>query len=44
VDIKIRFVQVPIQLLNSLMTIKGFNRESFENVHASGETGNFDPS
>lgn len=30
-------MQLPLQLLNSLSDAKGFNKEAFENVHASGE-------
>jgi 16S rRNA C967 or C1407 C5-methylase (RsmB/RsmF family)/NOL1/NOP2/fmu family ribosome biogenesis protein len=30
-------VQLPVQLLNSLEGIKGFDREAFEKVHSSGE-------
>lgn len=30
-------MQLPSQLINSLAGIKGFDREAFENVHASGE-------
>jgi len=30
-------VQLPSQLLNSLNDLKGFNKEAFESVHASGE-------
>src|ERR1700733_13237904 len=29
--------QIPISLLNSLMKLKGFDKDSFERVHASGE-------
>jgi len=29
--------QLPISLLKSLMNLKGFNKEAFERVHASGE-------
>jgi 16S rRNA C967 or C1407 C5-methylase (RsmB/RsmF family)/NOL1/NOP2/fmu family ribosome biogenesis protein len=30
-------MHIPLQLLNSLINLKGFNKEAFENVHTSGE-------
>ena len=30
-------MQLPQQLLETLGDIKGFNKEAFENIHASGE-------